>query len=69
MFDVIKEQYFAHSKTVREVIRRHKGPGEVFFYCSPCTSGSTWQGLNLELAKRKGWANTKVKLFNQCDLH
>ena len=53
IYDVTKEQDFVDPKTVDGIIRRLKGPGHVFFYCSLCTVGSTWQRLNLELANEK----------------
>ena len=54
---------------MKYVIKKIKGLGDIFFYCSPCTGGSTWQRLNLELAKRKDWNNTIVKLIDHWDLH
>ena len=67
--DITKEDDFTNVNTVKYVIRKIKFPGDIFFYCSPCTGGSTWQRLNLELAKRKGWNNTIVKLIDHWDLH
>ena len=54
---------------MKEIIRNIKGKGDIFLYCSPCTGGSTWQRLNLELAKRKGWNSNIVKLIDHWDLH
>ena len=34
------------------------GLDDVFVYCSPCTGGSTWQRLTLDLAKRSVWEMT-----------
>ena len=67
--DIMKEDDFTNANTVKGVIRQIRGPGDIFFYCSPCTGGSTWQRLNLELAKRKGWNNTIVKIIDHWDLH
>ena len=67
--DVTKEHDLTGSKTVREIIQNIKGLGDVFLYCSPCAGGSTWQRLNLELAKRKGWNKTIEKLIDHWDLH
>ena len=59
--DITKEDGFTNVSTVKAIIKKIKGPGDIFFYCSPCIGGSTWQRLNLELAKRKGWNNTILK--------
>ena len=65
----MKEDDFTKANTVKGVIKHIRGSGDIFFYCSPCTGGSTWQRLNLELAKRKGWNNTIVKIIDHWDLH
>ena len=52
-----------------DIIRKLRGPGDVLFYSSPCTGGSTWQRLNLALAKRKHWDNTIVRIIYHRDLH
>ena len=62
--DITKGDDFTSANTVKDVIRQIRGPGDIFFYCSPCTGGSTWQRLNLELAKRKGWNNPIVKIID-----
>ena len=54
---------------MKEIIQSIKGRGDVFFYCSPCTGGSTWQRLNLELDKRTGWEKTIVNLIDNWDFH
>ena len=41
--DITEEDDFTNVNTVTYVIRQIKGPGDIFFYCSPCTGGSTWQ--------------------------
>ena len=61
--DVTKETDFTDQRTVNDVIR------DIFFSCSPCTGGSAWQKLNLDLAKRKGWESTIVRLIDHWDLH
>ena len=50
--DITKEFDFTNVSTVKYVIKQIKGPVDIFFYCSPCTGGSTWQRLKLELARR-----------------
>ncbi|MFM7980998.1 MAG: hypothetical protein ACKPKO_16945, partial [Candidatus Fonsibacter sp.] len=64
-----KESDFTDKKTVENVIKTIRGVGDVFFYCSPCTGGSSWKNLNLELAKRRGWTHTVVNLIGHLDLH
>ncbi|MFM7978861.1 MAG: hypothetical protein ACKPKO_06055, partial [Candidatus Fonsibacter sp.] len=67
--DVTKEKDFTNEQTINNIIRNLRGPGDVFFYCSPCTGGSAWQNLNVELAKRIGWKHTMVRLVYHWDLH
>ena len=67
--DVTKETFCTNQCTVNNVIRKLKGLGDIFLYCSPCTGGSAWQKLNLDLAKRKGWESTIVRLIDHWDLH
>ena len=43
IIEVTQETDFTDQRTVNDVIRKLKGPGDVFFYCSPCTGGSAWQ--------------------------
>ena len=50
--DASKEHDFADPKTVDSIIRRLKGLGDVCFYCTPCSGGSTWQRLNIKLATK-----------------
>ena len=45
--DVTTETDFTDQRTVNDAIRKLKGPGDILFYCSPCTGGSAWQKLNL----------------------
>ena len=47
IIDIVKEDDFTKSSTVKRIVKQLRGPGDVFFYCSPCTGGSTWQRLNL----------------------
>ena len=65
----LRSKTFTTPKTVTDIIKQKQGLGDVFFYCSPCTGGSTWQQLNLELAKRKGYEGMFVKLIDHWDLH
>ena len=67
--DITQETYFTNQCTVNGVIRKLKGLGDILCYCSPCTGGSAWQKLNLDLAKRKGWESTIVRLIDHWDLH
>ncbi len=69
IIDIVKEDDFTKSSTVQRIIQQIRGLGDIFFYCSPCTGGSTWQRLNLELAKRKGWNKTIVKIIDHWNLH
>ena len=41
--DITKAEDFTNVSTVKYVIKKIKGPGDILFYCSPCTGGSTWQ--------------------------
>ncbi|MFM7988736.1 MAG: hypothetical protein ACKPKO_56425 [Candidatus Fonsibacter sp.] len=68
IIDVTKESDFTDKRTVDSVIKSIRGAGDVFFYCSPCTGGSSWQNLNMELAKRRGWKHTIVNLIGHWDL-
>ena len=63
----MKIHYISNMKTVDGIIRKLSGPADVFFYCSPCTGGSAWQRLNLELEKKRNWAETVVKLIVHWD--
>ena len=45
------------------------GPGDMFFFCSPCTGGSSWQHLNLSTAFQRGCSSTVHKLIGHWDLH
>ena len=67
--DVTKETDFTDQRTVGDIIRKLKGPADIFLYCSPCTGGSTWHRLNLDHATRNGWESTIVRLIDHCDLH
>ena len=40
--DVTKETFCTNQCTVNNVIRKLKGLGDIFLYCSPCTGGSAW---------------------------
>ena len=44
--DVTQEKDCTNKSTAVGIIRKLKGPGDVCFYCSPCTGGSSWQRLN-----------------------
>ena len=59
--DITKKSDFTEPNTVCGIMRKLQGSGDVLFYCSPCAGGSTWQRLNLELAKRHGLENMIVK--------
>ena len=61
IIDIMKEDDFTKASTAKGVIKHIRGPGDIFFYSSPCTGGSIWQRLNLELANRKGWNNYHCK--------
>ncbi|MFM7981845.1 MAG: hypothetical protein ACKPKO_21255, partial [Candidatus Fonsibacter sp.] len=67
--DITAESDFTNESTVDRVIKSIRTSANVFFYCSPCTGGSSWQKLNLDLARRKGWKHTVVKLIGHWDLH
>ena len=41
IIDLVKEDDFTKSSTAKRIINQLRGPGDVFFYCSPCTGGST----------------------------
>ena len=60
VMDITKEHDFCNAKTVNNVIEKIKGVRDVFFYCSPCTGESTWERLNLEIAKRQGKHDTII---------
>ena len=66
---VTKETGFTDQRTIGNVIRKLKGLGDILFYCSPCTGGSAWQKLNMDVAKCKGWESTIVRLIDHWDLH
>ena len=67
--DITKETDVTNRHTVNDVIRIIKGPGDISFYCSPCTRGSAWQKLNLDRAKRRGLESMVVHLIDHWDLH
>ena len=67
--DMTKETDFTDQRTVNDIICKLRGPGDILFYCSPCTGGSTWQRLKLDLAKRNGWESTIVILIDDWVLH
>ena len=67
--DIKKERDFTDKNTANDIMRNIKGLGDVLFYCSSCTGGSTWQRLNLELARRKCWESMIVRLIDHWDLH
>ncbi|MFM7984222.1 MAG: hypothetical protein ACKPKO_33360, partial [Candidatus Fonsibacter sp.] len=69
IIDVTAEDDFTSGITIRKVIRSIRTAADVFFYCSPCTGGSSWQRLNLELARRKGWKHTIGSMIGHWDLH
>jgi len=45
--DITKEDEFTNVSTVKDEIKHTKCPGDIFFYCSPCSGGSMWQRLNI----------------------
>ena len=67
IINMTTEVNFIDPKTVRDMINRIKGLGDVII--SLCTGGPTWQRLNLSFAHRHGWEYTLVKLFGIWDLH
>ena len=69
IIDVTAADDFTKGSTVRDVIRSIRTAADVFFYCSLCTGGSSWQRLNLELARKKGWKHTVVNMIGHWDLH
>ena len=66
--DTTEEHDFCRPNTVDIVIKKIRCVGDVFFYCSPCTGGSSLQRLNLEVAKREGRHDTIVKIIDHWDL-
>ena len=68
-FDITKADDFTNGDRVKNVTATIRGPGCVFFDSSPCTGETTWQRLQLELAKCNGWEQTIVKLIKHWDLH
>ena len=52
--EVTQEQDFRSESTVKTIASKLSGPGDLFFYCSPCCGGSPWQRLNIHLAAKKG---------------
>ena len=69
VIDKSKEREFTDKSTADDIMRSIKGLGDVFFDCCPCAGGSTWQRLDLELAKRNGWENAIIRLIDHWDLH
>ena len=69
ILDITKEPDFTRKRTIDDVICSIRGVGDVFFYGSPCTGGSSWQNLNIELAGRKEWQQTIVNLIGHWDVH
>ena len=45
--DITRDEDFTRRETVDSVIQSIRGPGDIFFFYSPCTGGSIWQRLNL----------------------
>ncbi|MFM7986598.1 MAG: hypothetical protein ACKPKO_45515, partial [Candidatus Fonsibacter sp.] len=60
---------FTKERTVKHVLRSIRTAADVFCYCSPCFGSSSWQRLNLELARKKGWKHTVVSMIGHWDLH
>eukprot|EP00969_Alexandrium_andersonii_P105743 4664292-Alexandrium_andersonii.AAC.1 len=50
--DITKHEDFTDASTVAVTMRGIRGAGDVFFYSSPCTGGSSWQRINTEHARR-----------------
>ncbi|MFM7978615.1 MAG: hypothetical protein ACKPKO_04805, partial [Candidatus Fonsibacter sp.] len=50
ILDITAEADFTDDRTVQSVIRPIRTAADIFFYCPPCTGGSSWQKLNLDLA-------------------
>eukprot|EP00975_Prorocentrum_lima_P047740 9981925-Prorocentrum_lima.AAC.1 len=50
-------------------MRGIKGAGDVLFYSSPCTGGSSWQRINTEHARRVQCMSFAQKLVDHYDLH
>ena len=67
--DVTKEDDFTNPSTVDSIIKRIRGAGDVFFYCSPCTGGSAWQSYNHARAVMRGDMDTLNILQSHKLLH
>ena len=62
--DVTKEDDFASGSTLNKVLANLRGPGDMFFYCSPCTGGSAWQHINLAKAVTNRWHHSMLRLLH-----
>ena len=63
--DITEQDDFTSERAVAHVISTIKGPGDMFFFCYPCTGGSAWQRLNLAKAKLHGCMFTVWKLIGR----
>ena len=67
--NITKEDDFTTKAALNAVLADIVGPGDMFFFCSPCTGGSSWQHLNLSIAFQRGCTSTVHKLIGHWDLH
>ncbi|MFM7989229.1 MAG: hypothetical protein ACKPKO_58935, partial [Candidatus Fonsibacter sp.] len=67
--EVTTADEFTKESTFKHVIRSIRTAADVLFYCSPCIGDSSWQRLKLDLARKKGWKRTVVRMIGHWDLH
>ena len=67
--NITKEVDFLTKQALQRVLSSITGPGDMFFYCSPCTGGSMWQNFNLVKALLRGSYATVLKIADHWDLH
>ena len=69
VYDNTKEDDFTTEATMEWVKQTLQDPGDVLFYCSPCTGGSPWQAFNLAKHAGVGTGHFSQRMSDHLELH